>query len=171
MLPHFMGLLDHSDVDVRSAAGENIALLYEAAQRESITLPYDEELVQRFQAMSKDSSKKNSKKDRKTQRTVFRDIHATLAVSIICIILLRYVLTNRMMQNGESPQISFSVKNESIDIQSWGSVRQFEAVKGCLLGGLQNHLKYNNVLRGILDLPETFEERVIERVRSASPLL
>lgn len=80
MLPLFMSLLDHKDVEVRSAAGENIALLYESAQRSSITLPFDEEIVERFRVMSKDSSKKTSKKDRKTQRTVFRDIHATLAV-------------------------------------------------------------------------------------------
>lgn len=75
-----MGLLDHKDVDVRSASGENIALLYESAQRSGTTLPFDEEILERFRVMSKDSSKKTSKKDRKTQRTVFRDIHATLAV-------------------------------------------------------------------------------------------
>jgi hypothetical protein len=71
---------------------------------------------------------------------------------------------SRLCQNGESPQLSFSVKSEVLDIQSWGSIRQFEAVKGCLQGGLQEHLKYNNVLRAILDLPETLEERVIDRV-------
>lgn len=82
MLPQFLSLLDHGDVEVRSAAGENIALLYESAQRSGVTLPYDAEIIERFRVMSKDSSKKNSKKDRKVQRTVFRDIHATLAVRI-----------------------------------------------------------------------------------------
>lgn len=56
-----------------------------------------------------------------------------------------------------------------LDIRSWGSIRQFEAVKGCLQGGLQEHLKYNNVLRAILDLPETLEERVVDRVYLVSP--
>jgi hypothetical protein len=79
-LPQFLVLLDHSDVEVRSAAGENIALLFESAQKCGVTLPCDAEIVEKLRAMSKDSSKKNSKKDRKVQRSVFRDIHGTLAV-------------------------------------------------------------------------------------------
>lgn len=79
-LPRFLELLTHVDVEVRSAAGENIALLYEASQKCGMTLPCDEDIIEKFRVMSKDSSKKNSKKDRKVQRLVFRDIHATLAV-------------------------------------------------------------------------------------------
>lgn len=79
-LPRFLELLTHVDVEVRSAAGENIAMLYEASQKCGLTLPYDEDIIEKFRVMSKDSSKKNSKKDRKVQRMVFRDVHATLAV-------------------------------------------------------------------------------------------
>ncbi|KAF1330176.1 Interferon-related developmental regulator 1, partial [Globisporangium splendens] len=143
-LPQFLELLTHVDVEVRSAAGENIALLYESAQRCGSTLPYDEEIVEKFRVMSKDSSKKNSKKDRKTQRMVFRDVHATLA-------------------NGESPQVSFSVKNELLDVSSWRSIMQLEAIKNALRTGFQEHIKYNNVVRSILDLPESLEERIIDR--------
>uniref|UniRef100_K3WKD3 Interferon-related developmental regulator N-terminal domain-containing protein n=1 Tax=Globisporangium ultimum (strain ATCC 200006 / CBS 805.95 / DAOM BR144) TaxID=431595 RepID=K3WKD3_GLOUD len=143
-LPQFLELLTHVDVEVRSAAGENIALLYESAQKCGLTLPYDEEIVEKFRVMSKDNSKKNSKKDRKTQRMVFRDVHATLA-------------------NGESPQVSFSVKNELLDVSSWRSIMQLEAIKNALRTGFQEHIKYNNVVRSILDLPESMEERVIDR--------
>ena len=80
MLPKFLALLDHKDVEVRAAAGENVAFLYECAQNCGVSLPYDEEILGRFLTMSKDNSKKNSKKDRKTQRSVFRDIYSTLAV-------------------------------------------------------------------------------------------
>ncbi|TMW63333.1 hypothetical protein Poli38472_002274 [Pythium oligandrum] len=138
-LPQFLILLDHSDVDVRSAAGENIALLFESAQKCGSSLPCDAEIIEKFRVMSKDSSKKNSKKDRKVQRSVFRDIHATL-------------------ENGDSPQISFSVKNDQLEVSSWKSVLQFEAIKNCLNTGLQQHIKYNNPLRLLLDLPETLED-------------
>lgn len=143
-LPHFLILLDHSDVGVRSAAGENIALLFESSQKCGISLPCDAEIIDKFFAMSKDSSKKNSKKDRKVQRSVFRDIHATVA-------------------SGESPHISFTVKSEQLEISSWKSVLQFEAIKKCLHVGLQEHIKYNNALRFLLDLPETLEDRANDR--------
>ncbi|KUF99246.1 Ubiquitin carboxyl-terminal hydrolase [Phytophthora nicotianae] len=149
LVPKFLALLDHKDVDVRSAAGENVAFLYESAQNCGVPLPYSEEILARFLEMSKDSSKKNSKKDRKTQRVVFRDIHSTLA-------------------SGETPHVSFSVKSDVLEISSWKSVKQFEAMKECLQTGLQEHIKYNNILRAILDLPETLEDRKVDRVRHRS---
>ena len=80
LLPKFLALLDHKDIEVRAAAGESVAFLYECAQSCGVSLPYDEEILGRFLEMSKNNSKKHSKKDRKTQRSVFRDIHSTLAV-------------------------------------------------------------------------------------------
>ncbi|GLD93075.1 hypothetical protein PINS_up001667 [Pythium insidiosum] len=143
-LPRFLSLLDHTDVDVRSAAGENIALLFESASKCGVTLPCDVEIIEKLRAMSKDSSKKNSKKDRKVQRSVFRDIHATLS-------------------NGDSPQVAFVVKGEHLDVSSWKSVIQFEAIKNVLHSGLQEHIKFNNILRQMLDLPEVIEERANDR--------
>ncbi|RMX63641.1 hypothetical protein KXD40_001477 [Peronospora effusa] len=144
LVPRFLVLLEHKDVEVRSAAGENVAFLYECAQCCGVFLPYGEEIVGRFLEMSKNNSKKNSKKDRKTQRFVFRDIHSTLAT-------------------GETPHVSFTVKGEVLEISTWRSVKQFEAVKDCLQTGLQEHIKYNNALRAMLDLPETLEDRNVDR--------
>ncbi|CAH0489587.1 unnamed protein product [Peronospora farinosa] len=144
LVPKFLVLLEHKDVDVRSAAGENVAFLYECAQCCGVSLPYGEEIVGRFLEMSKNNSKKNSKKDCKTQRFVFRDIHSTLAT-------------------GETPHVSFTVKGEVLEISTWRSVKQFEAVKDCLQTGLQEHIKYNNALRAMLDLPETLEDRNVDR--------
>ncbi|RLN69426.1 hypothetical protein BBJ28_00016537, partial [Nothophytophthora sp. Chile5] len=144
IVPKFLALLEHKDVEVRSAAGENVAFLYECAQKCNVALPYDEEVLERFRQLSKENSKKNSKKDRKTQRVVFRDILSTLT-------------------NGESPQVSFSVKSEVLEISSWKSVKQFEAMKEVLQTGLQEHIKYNNMLRAMLDLPETLEDYKVDR--------
>ncbi|KAL3668224.1 hypothetical protein V7S43_007084 [Phytophthora oleae] len=144
IVPKFLALLDHKDVEVRLAAGENVAFLYESAQNSGVPLPYGGEILDRILEMSKDNSKKNSKKDRKTQRVVFRDIHSTLAT-------------------GKTPHVSFSVKSEMLEITSWKSVKQFEAMKECLQTGLQEHIKYNNILRAMLDLPETLEDRKVDR--------
>ncbi|TYZ63742.1 hypothetical protein PybrP1_003711 [[Pythium] brassicae (nom. inval.)] len=143
-LPRFMELLAHVDVEVRAAAGENIALLHEAAQKSGLSLPFDDDIIDKFREMSKDSSKKNSKKDRKVQRMVFRDVYATLA-------------------SGESPQVSFLVKGEQLEVWSWRSVKQLEVIKSVLRTGFQEHIKYNNVVRAILELPEATEERKVDR--------
>lgn len=73
-----------------------------------------------------------------------------------------------ILQHGESPQVSFSVKNEQLDVKSWRSIKQLEVIKSALRTGFQEHIKYNNVVRSILDLPETLEERIIDRVRRTS---
>jgi hypothetical protein len=80
-LPLFLNLLDHTDVDTRSAAAQNIALLFESTQQINLPFPCIEVVTERIGVMSKDSSKRNSKKDRKTQRLVFRDVYSTLSVS------------------------------------------------------------------------------------------
>lgn len=61
--------------------------------------------------------------------------------------------------------MTFAVKNEVHDVSGWGSIRQYEAIRACLGTGLQPHLKYNNNVRQMLDLPETLEEKVMDRVR------
>ncbi|TDH70556.1 hypothetical protein CCR75_005485 [Bremia lactucae] len=140
LVPKFIALLDHKEIEVRSAAGENVAFLHEISQNYGVTLPYDGEVIDRFLELSKENSKRNSKKDRKVQRVAFRDIYLSLA-------------------NGEIPHISFSVKGEVLEISSWKLVKQFEAVKNCLQTGLQEHIKYNKRLRALLDLPDTLEDR------------
>ncbi|KAJ8558645.1 hypothetical protein ON010_g8806 [Phytophthora cinnamomi] len=167
LVPKFLALLDHKDVDVRSAAGENVAFLYESARGCGVPLPYGEEIMDRFLEMSKDNSKKNSKKDRKTQRVVFRDIHSTLAVRRYChlgaVRIFNAIVLFVLVQTGETPHVSFSVKSDVLEISSWKSVKQFEAMKDCLQTGLQEHIKYNNMLRAMLDLPETLEDRKVDR--------
>lgn len=78
-----------------------------------------------------------------------------------------YLVLCLILQHGESPQVSFSVKNEQLDVKSWRSIKQLEAIKSALRTGFQEHIKYNNVVRSILDLPETLEERIIDRVRTS----
>ncbi|KAI9923163.1 hypothetical protein PsorP6_002714 [Peronosclerospora sorghi] len=169
LVPKLLVLLSHNDVDVRSAAGENVAFLYESAQNCCVSIPCKDEILERFLEMSKSNNKKNSKKDRKTQRVVFRDINSTFVVGLHycearCFWVLFFTLMYTLFrQTGETPHISFAVKGEMLEIRSWRSVKQFEAFKDCLQSGLQNHIKYNSVLREILDLPDTLEDRKVDR--------
>lgn len=81
-LPLLIELLNHTDVDVRTCAGENIAFLYQHVPG----LAYSAQhwtLVQKILDMSKESSKKKTKQDRKTQRMAFRNVYQTLAVCSI----------------------------------------------------------------------------------------
>ncbi|OQS06176.1 hypothetical protein THRCLA_01763 [Thraustotheca clavata] len=134
----FMQLLDHADVEVRSAAGENIALLFEAIAAAHVYYDRDE-IAHRLLALSKDSSKKTSKRDRKEQRTVFRDVYKTVADDV-------------------APSITFTFQNEVLRLQDWSTLKQYNILKKWLHSGFQEHLKYNNVVRNILGLPLTTDE-------------
>jgi hypothetical protein len=91
--------------------------------------------------------------------------HSRYGIFFVSGVSKTWSLTAALSQNGESPQVSFTVKNEQFDVSSWKSVIQFEAMKGFLRTGLQEHIKYNNALRHLIDLPDTLEDRANDRVR------
>ncbi|KAF0712804.1 Aste57867_4670 [Aphanomyces stellatus] len=145
-------LTNNADLDVRTAAGENIALLFEAMYKNGIRDHDDKNAIEkRLLDLSKESSKKFSKKDRKEQHSVFRDVYKTVA-------------------DNEPPNVSFSLENETLRFHDWGSIMQFEAIKECLQSGLLEHLKFNNNVREIFDLPHTSEVYPrVEKVRRRYP--
>lgn len=136
----FADFLDHSDLNVRIASGENIALLFEAMQRSHSTTYVAEEndILEKLRILSKENSKKNSKRDNKDQRLVFRDIHKTVS-------------------DGEEPTMSFTLCNELLEFVGWNKMKQVKALKECLGTGFQEHLSNNALLRPLLDLPEIDE--------------
>ncbi|KDO27276.1 hypothetical protein SPRG_07524 [Saprolegnia parasitica CBS 223.65] len=136
----FLQLLEHADVDVRSAAGENIALFFEALATAHVEYVDRDVIAAKLLLLSKDSSKKTSKRDRKEQRTVFRDVYKTVADDV-------------------SPSVTFSFQNEMLRFQDWCTLKQYSTLKKWLHVGFQEHLKYNNTVRGLLDLPLTSEEQ------------
>ncbi|KAH9109127.1 hypothetical protein LEN26_011607 [Aphanomyces euteiches] len=138
-LAMFVDLTSNADLDVRTAAGENIALLFEAMYKNHIT-DHDSKnaTVARLLELSKESSKKFSKKDRKEQHSVFRDVYKTVA-------------------DNEAPNLSITLENETLRFSDWGSIMQYEAVKECLQSGMLEHLKFNNHVRQMFDLPHTAE--------------
>ncbi|CCI44593.1 unnamed protein product [Albugo candida] len=142
-LPLLIELLNHTDVDVRTCAGENIAFLYQHVPG----LAYSAQhwtLLQKILDMSKESSKKKSKQDRKTQRLAFRDVYQTLA-------------------NSEYPKSLITICGEKVELEGWQFVFQLEAMKRSLGSALQQHLEHNNFIRNVFDLPEAIETSIIDR--------
>ncbi|RHY28318.1 hypothetical protein DYB32_006069 [Aphanomyces invadans] len=149
----FSDLTNNVDLDVRTAAGENLALLFEAMHQNHID-NYEGagDIASKMLELSKESSKKFSKKDRKEQHSVFRDVYKTVA-------------------DQEPPNVSFSLENETLRFHDWGSIMQYNAIKECLQSGMLEHLKFNNHVRQLFDLPHTAEvfSRVEKLNRSYSP--
>jgi len=79
-LDTFLRLTESSDVEVRSSAGENIALVFEAMNKTGEYYHGKGEIIDRLFVLSKESNKRSSKRDRKEQRSVFRDVYKTVQV-------------------------------------------------------------------------------------------
>lgn len=139
-LPVFVDFLDHSDLDVRAAAGENIALIFESVHLYGTMVDNRNSIIAKLRSLSKESSKKNTKRDRKEQRVIFRDIVSTV-------------------EDGTEPCKSFVVQHEPLDIEGWAMIKQLEAAKDCLQGGFQEHIHYNAHLRPYFNLPDIDDDR------------
>jgi len=71
--------LDSTDVDLRIAAGEALALLVEATEDEDgVGASLGGDVEEKIRALATDSNKYRSKKDRKEQRSTFRDVLKTI---------------------------------------------------------------------------------------------
>lgn len=148
----FVDFLDHTELDIRSAAGENIALLLEASHVMSTEVEGLDAICDRLRALSKESSKKNKKKDRKEQRSVFRDVYRTAAEK-------------------EEPSVTLTIQDEVMTFRGWVEIKQMTAVKECLQQGFQEHIQFNALLRDILNLPEAHgieHRQIIEETQSRS---
>ncbi len=103
--------LESSDVDLRIAAGEAVAVLYELADDEA-AMP--ETIVDKVRELSTDSNKYRSRKDRKEQRSTFRDVAKTLDGED-AIYQIKMVKTNDVM--------------ERLVLDSWKSKKQYDSFR------------------------------------------
>lgn len=129
------GLLLSSDVELRMAAGEALALVLEFAY------DYDEEfepqdlqgLVLAVRQLATDSTKSRSKKDRKEQRSTFRDVL-------------------RGVEEGEPPSQKVKFGRETLRLDSWFATLQYQWFCKQLGSGMNLHLAANDMLREIFSL-------------------
>lgn len=78
-------LLESQHLEVRLAAGETIALIYELGREEDVDFEEDfaMDIMESLKQLATDSHKYRAKKDRKQQRATFRDILQFIEVSVL----------------------------------------------------------------------------------------
>ncbi|KAL5036054.1 hypothetical protein BDV3_004796 [Batrachochytrium dendrobatidis] len=135
-------LLESDDVDVRIAAGENIAIVIEdrmaTAEEDEApkTEPYYEsknELLQQLRFLSQDSQRHRAKKERSVQKSAFRDILNTV-------------------ESNTTPLVKLKIKQETLECNSWIKIRRLNALRDAIGEGFSVHLSENQTVQQILHL-------------------
>lgn len=127
-------LLETSDLSVRIAAGEILALMYEMGRDINEDFVGDNNgLCDLLRDLATDGNKHKAKKDLRQQRSSFRDILRTV-------------------EDGVSPDEVVKFGTESVALHSWVRRRQYSAMKEILGTGVTIHLQENDLLRDIFDL-------------------
>ncbi|KAK2506630.1 hypothetical protein MC885_006724 [Smutsia gigantea] len=161
-LPRLPQLLSSESVNLRIAAGETIALLFELARDlEDFTYEDTEALCSTLRALATDSNKYRAKADRRRQRATFR---AVLRFVEVCV---RTYMSERgctpahsrpasygpsASQGGECDEDTVHFGLEVLYVDSWARRRVYAAFKDVLGSGMHHHLQNNELLRDIFGL-------------------
>uniref|UniRef100_V5I981 Interferon-related developmental regulator 1 n=1 Tax=Anoplophora glabripennis TaxID=217634 RepID=V5I981_ANOGL len=132
-------LLESSHLEVRMAAGEALALIYELGREEDEEFEEDFALdvTETLKQLATDSHKYRAKKDRKQQRATFRDI-------------LQFV------ENGTIPEVQVKfgkdLGKEVLVLDTWTKRKQYESLCNILGPSINIHLTENYLLRDIFEI-------------------
>ncbi|XP_077565457.1 interferon-related developmental regulator 1 [Stigmatopora nigra] len=134
-LPKLPRLLDSDDVNMRIAAGETIALLFELARDMDSEFEFDdwEELCDKLNALATDCNKHRAKTDKKKQRSVFRDVL-------------------KAVEEGDFQAESIRFGTERMTIDSWLKKRMYDAFREFVGSGMNYHLQANEFIRDVFQL-------------------
>ncbi len=131
---YLLAALDSTDVDLRIAAGEAVAVLYEQADDDAAL---KEEFHDKIKSLSTDSNKHRSKRDRKEQRSSFREVVKTI-------------------EGEESPVLQTKVIryhkdfSEKMVIDSWRAKKQYDLL--CKFVSMDVYLQRSEIVRDIFGL-------------------
>ncbi|XP_007168752.2 interferon-related developmental regulator 2 isoform X6 [Balaenoptera acutorostrata] len=134
-LPRLPQLLSSESVNLRMAAGETIALLFELTRDLEEDFVYEdmEALCNMLRTLATDSNKYRAKADRRRQRSTFRSV-------------LHFV------EGGECEEETIRFGLEVLYVDSWARRRVYAAFKDALGSGMHHHLQNNELLRDIFGL-------------------
>ncbi|XP_069861414.1 interferon-related developmental regulator 2 isoform X1 [Dipodomys merriami] len=134
-LPQLPQLLSSESVNLRIAAGETIALLFELARDLEEDFIYEdlEALCSALRTLATDSNKYRAKADRRRQRSIFRAV-------------LHFI------EGGECEEEKIRFGFEVLYVDSWARRRIYAAFKEVLGSGLHHHLQNNEFLRDVFGL-------------------
>ncbi|KAJ3276641.1 Interferon- developmental regulator 1 [Terramyces sp. JEL0728] len=146
-------LLEHEDVDVRIAAGENIALFIEDLSFHFMESDKDPELfienkyeiIRTLEELSKDSSRYQGKKNRALQKSSFRDILATVS-------------------DGTNPSVKLKFRNETLDFDTWKKIVQLNSYKEIIGEGLNVHVHENPILQAQFEFTNSDAVKIDRRL-------
>ncbi|XP_003936685.1 interferon-related developmental regulator 2 isoform X1 [Saimiri boliviensis] len=134
-LPRLPQLLSSESVNLRIAAGETIALLFELARdlEEEFVYKDMEALCSVLRTLATDSNKYRAKADRRRQRSTFRAVLHSV-------------------EGGEREEETVRFGFEVLYMDSWAQHRIYAAFKEVLGSGMHHHLQNNELLRDIFGL-------------------
>ncbi|XP_058064281.1 interferon-related developmental regulator 2 [Anopheles bellator] len=143
---NIFGMLNSPHLDVRMAAGETLALIFEVGRQHDVEFLEDllPDLVEATQKLATDAHKYRAKRDRKMQRATFRDV-------------LRYVEENI------SPEIVIKFGREMLVLDTWAFHHQYTCLRNALGFGMNVHLSENMFIREVFQLGAKLNEP--ERLR------
>ncbi|XP_070611600.1 interferon-related developmental regulator 1 isoform X2 [Erythrolamprus reginae] len=121
----FPNLLSYDDVNMRIAAGETLAVLFELT-RESDEEFFNEDmelLTQKLKALATDGNKHRAKVDKRKQRSVFRDVLRTI-------------------EEHDFPTETVKFGPERMYIDCWVKKQTYNTFKEILGSGMQYHLQH-----------------------------
>lgn len=136
---NLMGLLQSQHLDVRTTAGESIALLMECGRihDEEFLEEYVEDLVEATKQLATDSQKFRAKRDRKQQRATFRDV-------------LHYIEEEQLPDI--AIQVGTGVTKETLMLDSWSIHHQYNCICNAMGSGMNIHLFDNEFLRDVFQM-------------------
>uniref|UniRef100_A0A8C6U623 Interferon-related developmental regulator 1 n=1 Tax=Neogobius melanostomus TaxID=47308 RepID=A0A8C6U623_9GOBI len=130
-MPKLPGLLESEDVNMRIAAGETIALLFELARDMDIDNYND--LCDKLSALATDCNKHRAKNDKRKQRSVFRDVL-------------------KAVEEGDFQVETIRFGTERMTIDSWVRKRTYDTFREFVGSGMNYHLQANEFIRDVFEL-------------------
>lgn len=134
-LPKLPKLLESEDVNMRIAAGETIALLFELARDMDCDFEFEDwdELCDKLNTLATDCNKHRAKTDKRKQRSVFRDVL-------------------KAVEEGEFQAETIRFGTERMTIDSWVRKRTYDAFREFVGSGMNYHLQGNEFIRDVFEL-------------------
>ncbi|KAI2665542.1 Interferon-related developmental regulator 1 [Labeo rohita] len=145
-------LLENDDVNMRIAAGETIALLFELIRDVDSEFDYDgwEPLCEKLSALATDCNKHRAKTDKRKQRSVFRDVL-------------------KAVEEGDFQSETIRFGTERMVIDSWVRKRTYDAFREFVGSGMNYHLQANEFIRDVFELgpPMLIDSAALKAMKSS----
>lgn len=149
---NLMGLLQSQHLDVRTTAGEAIALLLECGRihNEDFLEEHIDDLIEITKQLSTDSQKFRAKRDRKQQRATFRDV-------------LHYIEDETLPDI--QVQVGSGISKETLTLDSWTLNHQYNTICNALGSGMNFHLYENDLMRDVFGMGERLDSTQISSIK------